>query len=75
MEMSAYQDLVDDDAQGFFEIRRRLESWFPKLSHVATSSIGASIGDHIADFVVTPQSLTRAFLVQINALEPHVNIA
>ena len=62
MELSAYQDLVDDDAEGFIEIRRRLEGWFPKLSHVATSSMGASIGEHIADFTVTPMQLTRAFL-------------
>ena len=62
MEMSAYQDLVDDDPEGFIEVRRRLESFFPKLSHVATSSMGASIAGHIADFTVTPMALTRAFL-------------
>lgn len=62
MEMSAYQDLVDDDPEGFIEVRRRLEGWFPKLSHVATSSMGASIGGYIADFTVTPQAITRAFL-------------
>jgi len=62
MEMSAYQDLVDDDPEGFVEVRRRLETWFPKLAHVATSSMGASIGEYIADDVVTPQSITRAFL-------------
>ena len=60
--MSAYQDLVDDDADGYIEVRRRLEGWFPKLSHVATSSMGASIAGHIADFVVTSQQITRAFL-------------
>lgn len=60
MEMSAYQDLVDDDPEGFIEVRRRLEGWFPKLSHVATSSMGASIGGYIADFTVTPQAITYA---------------
>jgi hypothetical protein len=62
LEMSAYQDLVDDDQEGYIEVRRRLDSWFPKLTHVATSSVGASIAEHIADFTVTPMQLTRAFL-------------
>ena len=62
MKMSAYQDLVDDDPEGFIEVRRRLEGWFPKLSHVATSSMGASISGYIAAEVVTPMQLTRAFL-------------
>jgi hypothetical protein len=56
--MSAYRDIVDDDPEGYVEVRRRLESWFPKLSHVATSSMGAGIGPFIADYVVTPQQLT-----------------
>lgn len=56
--MPTYQRLVDDDPEGFVEVRRRLETWFPKLSHVATSAMGASIGPHIADFVVTPQAIT-----------------
>ena len=58
MEMSAYQDLVDDDPEGFVEVRRRLETWFPKLAHVATSSMGASIGGYIADYTVTPMQIT-----------------
>jgi len=69
LEMSAYQDMVDDDADGFIEVRRRLEGWFPKLSHVATSSMGASIAGHIADFHVTPMQLTRAFLAS-RGMEP-----
>ena len=36
-----------------------MEDWFPKLSHVATSSIGASIGEYIAEYTVTPQQLSR----------------
>jgi hypothetical protein len=58
----AYDDIVADDPEGFSEVRRRLEDWFPKLTHVATSSQGASVGEYIADYVVTPQILTRAFL-------------
>ena len=58
MEMSAYRDIVDDDPEAYVEMRRRLESWFPKLSHVATSSVGAGIGPFIADFHVTPHQLT-----------------
>ena len=60
--LSGYQDMVDDDEQTFVEVRRRLEGWFPKLSHVATSSIGANIGANIAAFTVTPMQTTRAFL-------------
>ena len=60
--LSGYQLLVDNDPEGFIQMRRRLESWFPKLSHVATSSVGASIGGWIADFEVSPQQITRAFL-------------
>ena len=62
LELSAYRDIVDDDPESYVEVRRRLESWFPKLSHVATSSMGAGIGPFIADFVVSPMQLTRAFL-------------
>jgi hypothetical protein len=69
LEMSAYQDMVDDDAEGFIEVRRRLEGYFPKLAHVATSSMGASIAGHIADFTVTPMQITRAFLAS-RGMEP-----
>ena len=62
MEMAAYQELVDDDQEGFIEVKRRIEGFFPALKHVATSSMGASIAGHIADFTVTPMQLTRAFL-------------
>lgn len=58
----AYDDMVADDPEGFSDVRNRLEDWFPKLSHVATSSSGATIGEYIADLTVTPQQLTRAFL-------------
>ena len=57
--LSGYQILVDDDPEGFIEVRRKLEDWFPLLKHVATSSIGASVGPYIADFYVTPEQLTR----------------
>lgn len=58
----AYDAIVEDDPEGFFDVRRNLENWFPKLSHVATSSMGAYVGEYIPDFVVTPQQLTSAFL-------------
>ena len=57
--LSAYQTMVDDDEETFIEVRRRLEGWFPKLKHVATSSIGASVGPYIAAEYVTPMQLTR----------------
>lgn len=53
--MQAYQNLVDDDAEGFIEVRRRLDAWFPKLEHIATSAMGGKIGPHLPDFTVTPQ--------------------
>ena len=65
----AYQNLVDDDAEGFIEVRRRLDSWFPKLSHVATSANGAKIGPHLPDFVVTPQvSFKSMFTTTLDTL-------
>lgn len=54
-----YDDMVADDPEGFADVRKRLEDWFPKLSHVATSSSGATVGEYIADRIVTPQQLTR----------------
>ena len=67
--MSAYQRVVDDDPQAFIDMRRHLENWFPKLRHVATSSIGAAIGPYIAAYHVTPQQLTRAYLSS-NGMKP-----
>ena len=62
IELSALQALVDDDPETFVEVRRQLETWFPRLSHVATSSVGASVGPFIAAEVVTPMQLTKATL-------------
>lgn len=50
--MSAYTRLVEEDPEGFVEVRRKLEDWFPRLSDVATSSIGASVGPYIAEYEV-----------------------
>ena len=60
--LSVYQTLADDDPEGFIEMRRRLENWFPKLSHVATSSMGAAVGKYLPDGVVTVNQLTKAYL-------------
>lgn len=57
--LTGYQVLVDDDPEGFINVRRKLEDWFPLLQHVATSSIGASVGRYIADYDVSPEQLTR----------------
>ena len=57
MVLEAYNELVSDDAEGFMDVRRRMDAWFPKLEHVATSAQGASIGPHIAAFTVTPQQM------------------
>ena len=64
--LKSYTKLVEQDPEGFTEVRRRLEDWFPTLSHVATSSIGASVGPYIADFEVTPMQLTRAYLASVH---------
>lgn len=60
--LSVYQTLANDDPEGFIEMRRRLENWFPKLSHVATSSMGAAVGKYLPDGVVTANQLTKAYL-------------
>lgn len=64
--MAAYTRLVQEDPEGFVEVRRQLEDWFPKLSAVATSSIGASVGPYIAEFDVTPMQITRAFMASLH---------
>jgi hypothetical protein len=43
-------------------VRNELDSLFPSLKHVATSSMGASIKQHLADFDMPPEMITRAFL-------------
>jgi hypothetical protein len=64
--MAAYTRLVEEDPEGFAEVRRQLEDWFPSLSDVATSSAGASVGPFMADFEVTPMQISRAFLASLH---------
>ena len=47
--LEVYQEIVAMDPHGFQMVRSRLEDIFPRLSDVATSSMGASIGGYIAD--------------------------
>ena len=56
--LAAYELLVGTDPSGFQMARAYLEDIFPRLSDVATSSMGATVGDYIADFTVTPEQLT-----------------
>lgn len=60
--LPAYEALVATDPHGFQLVRARLEEIFPRLSDVATSSMGATVGGYIADFTVTPNQLTKAYL-------------
>ena len=60
--LAAYEMLVATDPAGFQMARGYLEDIFPRLSDVATSSVGASVGEYIADFTVTPEQLTKAYL-------------
>lgn len=60
--LAAYEMLVGTDPSGFQMARAYLEDIFPRLSDVATSSMGATVGDYIADFTVTPEQLTKAYL-------------
>lgn len=50
------------DPHGFQMVRSRLEDIFPRLSDVATSTIGASIGGFIADFEMPAAKITKAYL-------------
>jgi hypothetical protein len=60
--IKAYEALVALDPNGFEMVRTRLEEIFPRLSDVATSSVGANVGGYIADFTMTPNQITRAYL-------------
>jgi len=60
--MEVYEELVAMDPHGFQMVRSRLEDIFPRLSDVATSSMGATVGAYIADPEVTPAQITKAFL-------------
>ena len=60
--LEVYQEIVSQDPHGFQMVRSRLEDIFPRLSDVATSSIGASIGGLIADFEMPAAKITKAYL-------------
>lgn len=60
--LASYELLVATDPAGFQMARAYLEDIFPRLSDVATSSVGASVGEYIADYLVTPEQLTKAYL-------------
>jgi hypothetical protein len=60
--LEVYEELVAMDPHGFQMVRSHLEEIFPRLSDVATSSMGANVGAYIADFEVTPAQITKAFL-------------
>ena len=65
VQLAAYEALVAEDPGGFAATRAVLEEIFPRLSDVSTSSIGATVGTYIADFTVTRQQLTRAYLASL----------
>lgn len=58
-----------EDAEGAEIVRKELEALFPRLSDVATSSMGATVGSSLAPFDVSPQQLTRAYLATLH-MEP-----
>lgn len=65
--LSSLQALVEADPVGFQQVTTKLDSVFPRLSHVAQSSVGATIPNsqpgeapYTADYLVTPQQLTRS---------------
>tara|TARA_B100001175_G_scaffold276511_1_gene252001 strand:- start:1409 stop:3289 length:1881 start_codon:yes stop_codon:yes gene_type:complete len=57
-----YELLLAEDPHGFAMARAHLEEIFPRLEHVATSSMGATVGTYIADYDVSAEQLTKAFL-------------
>ena len=57
-----YDKLIDQDPRGFQMAQTLLADIFPRLEHVATSSVGATVGEYIADFEITKYALTKAFL-------------
>lgn len=60
--LAAYENLVALDPHGFQKMRTKLDEIFPRLSDVATSSMGGSVGKYIVPFTMTPEQLTSAFL-------------
>jgi len=64
--LNAFERIVEEDPEGVEEVRRHLDDWFPRLAHVATSSLGASVGPYMGELDVTPMQLTRAFLASVH---------
>ena len=60
--LSMYEILVRTDPHGFQYARAYLDDIFPRLSDVATSSMGATVGENIAKYTVTPNQITKAYL-------------
>lgn len=60
--LAVYEELVALDPHGFQMVSSKLEEIFPRLSDVATSSMGATVGSSLADRHVTPAQITKAFL-------------
>ena len=69
IKLAAYEALLEADPHGFARVRNELDSLFPSLRDVATSSMGASIKKHIADYDMPPEMITRAFLASAG-MEP-----
>ena len=60
--LSLKQQLLLTDPFGFELARKAMDDVLPTLSHVATSSIGATIGDYKPDAKMTRAELTKAYL-------------
>jgi hypothetical protein len=60
--LAVYEELIALDPHGFEMVRAHLEDIFPRLSDVATSSVGATVGIYIADPKVSSAQITKAFL-------------
>ena len=61
-----YQKLMEADPHGFARVKQQLDDLFPSLNNVATSSMGASIKQHLADYDMPPEAITRAFLSSVH---------
>lgn len=60
--LAVYEELVALDPRGFELVRARLEDIFPRLSDVATSSVGGSVGTSRTPYKMPAPIITKAFL-------------
>jgi hypothetical protein len=67
--LSVYKEMVALDPHGHERVRTRLDDLFPRLSDVATSSVGATVDGVLPAYTVTPQELTRAFLASYGMVD------